>query len=400
MLCLLLFASVLPAQTIPWWKGTWDEAFEEAAHRNVPVLVACIQEDEEANDRIVAGLHIDGDFVKAAESRFIPVIASPSTHESRVVTTGEDVARVCGRFGTVTCSVHRRQEAVVRALLWEDGMVKTPAHIVLLPNKTEVGRLIDVHSTSAYLGLVQKAQATLGRGISAGQYRDGTRLLATARATFDKGEISQAWEALDSAAKILTGTPLGKRVEDLREHIRGLADRTIAHAIELAQEGKHLDALRALETGSERFQKTDRHKDLKQTHQDLSASQEGRVAARILRGEQRARPSFEQGKIYEEQRDYVRSAQAYYRALAMAPESEVERTARATIDRFRADPDIAALLGPVVADGESAIALARARILARERKRDEARVLIEKTLAEFPESRSATTLRGLLKGLQ
>ena len=73
---LAITVSVSPAQSIEWWSGDWESALGEAAARNVPIFVAWIMDDEEANDRIVAGLYKDETFIKAT-ARAVCVLACP-----------------------------------------------------------------------------------------------------------------------------------------------------------------------------------------------------------------------------------------------------------------------------------------------------------------------------------
>ncbi len=173
---------VLPASAqnqVLWWNGTWDAALKEARARNVPLLVAFVQDGEEANDRCVTGLLPDTEFVKAT-THALPMIASLGDHATRKQELNGQTLSVCARFGAIPCAAHRAIEPRARETLC-DGPVQTPQLVVALPDGTVTGRIVDVGASSQYAKLVKAAQRKLkGRGLTAAESANGRRLLKAA----------------------------------------------------------------------------------------------------------------------------------------------------------------------------------------------------------------------------
>jgi hypothetical protein len=140
LLILLLAPPALPQKFIHWWDKSYADGLAEARTRNVPVLLAFIQDNEEANDRIVTGLYQDPSFIKLTE-KCVPMVASLGAHETRKQPVRGHVRRTCSRFGAISCARHRNMDTQARSKFWPD-LVKTPSHIVIYPDGKEAGRII------------------------------------------------------------------------------------------------------------------------------------------------------------------------------------------------------------------------------------------------------------------
>ena len=142
-----------PSSTqVLWWSGSWDGAFAEAKTRNVPVLVVFIQDGEEANERIVTGTFRDPEYVKMTH-RCVPIVVSLQFHGLKKDETGGVVRAVCTKFGSTTCEAHQNLETPARVELCGTD-VQTPQHVLVLPDKTIVARIIDVAPVSGYQEMV------------------------------------------------------------------------------------------------------------------------------------------------------------------------------------------------------------------------------------------------------
>ena len=395
LILLCLTTTLLPAQ-IPWWGGEWEEALEEAQRRNVPLMVAFVMDGEEANDRVVSGLHQDAQF-QGALQRAIAVIASRDTHKPKEQKIKGKSVSVCSKFGFIKCSVHRRLEQAIRPLLFPDGRVQTPMHVVLLPDETEVGRVHDVNGTGVYVDLLKKAQKKLGgRGLTRKEFRRSLELLQVAKKALGDTDFLAAGTALDQLEKMATGTPVGKEASAIRSSWNKAGMAIATDAEQLAEKGEWVEALRRVRDGGRAFKGSSLAKDLRKVESRIGRTREGRAAARILKAEDRARPSFEKGVGYEAERDYARAVKAYYRVINLAEGSSLADKARVRLDALTSDRDIAPLVKKTVAQQEAELALKAARVLLR-KQRDEGRVALEKIVETWPKTSAADKARKLLK---
>lgn len=394
-LAFLLLTATLPAQ-IHWWTGTWEAALEEAAARNVPIMVAFVMDDEEANDRIVSGLYTDKQFHRALE-RAIPVMASMNTHKPKEQKVSGKSVSVCGKFGYVKCGTHRAIEREVRTTFFPTGHVKTPYHFVILPDETKVEGLHDVHGTSAYVDALERGQRKLGgRGLSSKEYRRSLDLLANARRSLGASDFLATAIHLDELEKIAGGTPIGKEAAEVRRSWTKAGTDIGTRAQELADQGEWVEALRLVRDGGAAFKGSPLQRSLKKVEGKLAKTKEGRIASRILKSETRAKPSFDQGVSFEEQRDYVKAVKAYYRVLNLASGSPLARKARTRLDDLTSDRDIAPLVKRTVAVQEGELALKSARTLLRKQP-DEGRAALRKIIDDWPKTPAATKAKKLLQ---
>ncbi|MAG56669.1 MAG: hypothetical protein CMJ83_10300 [Planctomycetes bacterium] len=275
--------------------------------------------------------------------------------------------------------------------------MRTPTHIVVLPDGTEVDRLIDVHGTDSYLGLIAQGQKKLGgRGMSAAHYVKSQRLLRDARLAVQKQEVLASVTVLDELDKLVRGTPLAKEVKELRAKVDAIGHLALARSRELAAAGKPVEALRLLDDSIVAFESSPLRRDLKRARAKLASSKEGRVAARILKSENRARPSYDKAVVFEREKDYVNAVRAYYRVLGVAPGSPMADRARVRVDELRADKDLAAILGDVITDREADLLFKKGQRLRRQKKKADAQRVFAELVEKYPGSASAAKAKKLL----
>lgn len=378
---------------IPWWTGSFDEGLEEARRRNVPVLVAFIQDGEEANERIVSGLHRSAGFLKLTR-KVIPIIASVTIHPQTTATVRGRKRKVCSRFGRMPCQVHKDQELAAREAFWgEDTPVKTPSHIVALPDKTEIGRLIDVHPAQAVDQLVQKAQKKLGRGLSREEYSRARAWLARAPDRVKKDEIEALLQEREEMLRTVAGTPLAKELEQVMARIEHHGQRLVGKASDLAAAKQEGEALRIVVGQWKRYKGTDAGKVMRSLENKLRRTKAGRAVIQELAREKRVRPWYEKAAVALGERRYGDAYRDYRRVFEAAPASRLGREALAEIEDLVQDPDI----GPLLATRrkkEAATALKKARtLMARSPKRGRKQLgMIVKLYAGMPEATEAAKL--------
>ena len=396
---LAITVSVSPAQSIEWWSGDWEGALQEAAARNVPIFVAWIMDDEEANDRIVAGLYKDESFIKAT-ARAVCVLACPGTHSPKEQRVRGKLTKVCSKFGSVPCVRHKKMEMEIRGLFWPTGKVATPTHVVVLPDEdeTKFRSMHDVVGSGTYVKAIADAQRKLGgRGLSGMEHRRARDLMAQGKESLAWSDLLQVMACLEELEPLVKGTPLGKTAASIREAVNAQGAELRQKAEEAAAAGRWIDAMRMLRDGGKVFKGTATARGLMKLESRLGRSREGREAVRILKAEARALPLFNKAVGYEKDRDYVKAVNMYYRVLSTAPEAPLGTKARARIDEFKADPAVNALVGRIVASRDANLEFKAARKLMRSGDEAGGRAMLQGILEKWPGTASAKKARQLLE---
>ena len=117
----------------PRWSPSIAEGLAEAKKRGVAFMVALNMDRERGNQGMVDDVYTSPEFHAAAGTC---VIAVASMFEHKLV-SGPGGARVCERFGSVTCEQHRLIEDTVRRDWLGRGPkddVESPRHFFLAPN--------------------------------------------------------------------------------------------------------------------------------------------------------------------------------------------------------------------------------------------------------------------------
>jgi hypothetical protein len=118
-----------PAPRIPW-RASLAAAFDEAAAKRVPVLIAVGMDDEVSNDTLRTRHFRDPEVVRAFAA-CAPLVASaygpPNPSEAHVEQDG-----VCGQYGSCSCAAHQAIEAYVVAEFFGGARSFTvPRHLAL-----------------------------------------------------------------------------------------------------------------------------------------------------------------------------------------------------------------------------------------------------------------------------
>ena len=342
LLISFLAPSAVSQKFIHWWDKSYEAAFTEARIRNVPVLIAFIQDDEEANDRIVAGLYEDSSFIKMT-GRCVPMVACITEHETKKQTVRGNVRSCCTRFGASTCSRHRHIDSYARPRYWKDD-VKTPSHIVVYPDGKEAGRIIDVAGTDTYVALVKKAQSKLGRGMTANLFDQVLEDLNAVDQALSKKDFEVGIKRLVSLEKICRKHPLETRIRGLWNQVNGEGAMILARAQDLQKQKSFLGALRLLSENSRRFKGARVYGALKAAEGKVRRTKEGRAAERLLKREARALPEFTKARKAEQGGDFVKAASCYEKVIKKAQETPLAQQAKARLDALKKDPDIGVLI--------------------------------------------------------
>jgi hypothetical protein len=401
-IALLLLAFAAPAQQpstkqVEWWSGTWEAAFTEAKTRNVPVLVVFIQDGEEANERLVTGTFTDPEYIKTTH-RVLPIVVSIQFHGIKKEEVGGVVKGVCSKFGSTTCDAHQNLESHARVELC-GSEVQTPQHVLVLPDKTIVGRIIDIAPVSGYQELVAKGVKKLGRGLTSAELKQVRDQFRDAEARIEKQDWAGAVKVTKEALNVTKGTPFAKQAEAILARIEEGAKKDLDRAAAAAKGGDALVALRILENAVEQFGGTDSAAALKKELARIRGTKAGAEAARVLGKEKRGMEAFEAGQTAEKAKDFVTARREYQRAATVASGTPLADRAQMRIDELAKDPDIKALFDRADKDGKAQAALKEAEKLLAAGSRDEARAAFKKIVEEFPGSTAAAAAKTKLEGL-
>jgi hypothetical protein len=114
------------AEGPPWFHGKLSEAQAEAKERNVPLVVCCVLEGEEASDRLQEALSEDKSFASLGTVAIL-LVANNGDHEQKEIrakdANGKRIKKsVCSAFGTDDCDAHKvHWDTVYKDYVMPDG---------------------------------------------------------------------------------------------------------------------------------------------------------------------------------------------------------------------------------------------------------------------------------------
>jgi len=385
------------------WRADYDAAFEEARERNVPVLVAVIQDGENENERMVRACYSNRDFVRLTEMT-VNVIASRGTSEDHGVIEVEvdgRTRRLCEKYGSVACFEHQDLEFAVFRDFSKDGSIDTPYHALVHPLDHRVlGFYDDYIDRASLMSLIKKAQREVGEGLDAEEYERVKAALASAESHLESKEVPAAVEALEEVSRVRADGGIADRVREKLDSIEETGYELLAKGKEAAASGKYPTAfqhLMAVKEGFASFRKLQR--EANRAERKWKSDPEGRKAAKAIELEPEAKERLESARRFLDGQNYERGlehlgdlldrydgtpsavrAAELLEALAKSPAS------RDAVQRFRAERECRRLLGE--AEGR------RAR-----GKLDEARSIYRKILETCPDSPPAAEAKSRLDEL-
>jgi hypothetical protein len=231
-----------------------------------------------------------------------------------------------------------------RALCWDNKQVTTPSHIFLLPNGDESGRIIDVHSCSAYEAAVHDAQKQLGRGLSREEFRGLEEGLRAVRGALGRDQLGEAVTRIAGIERIAAGTPFADQLAELQAEVTRKGEALVTRVEALHAERKALKALTLIDEGCTAFKGTKVHRELRALETKIKRTPEGREAAKKIRLAEKARPYMVKAAAAEKERDYLRAYLNYVRVLRSAGETPLGDDAHRRMMKLLEDPDIAPLI--------------------------------------------------------
>ncbi len=391
----LVFLVALPlaaqAKNVGWFEGTFEEALTEARERNVPLLVAFNQDEEESNESLIQGLYADATFIKLM-LRCVPVIAS--IHEHPPVKIG-GVAR-CSRFPAVTCAQHRRLETKAREVCWGERPVSTPSHVVLHPDGTEGARMIDMVSAGEIEGGLNVVRKKIGLGLTRDQLLTARTALKAGQAALTASDLAAALQALRTFDKEVVGTPMAAQSAALKQGIAAALDAELVRCRELVSTQQCEAALRASDKMRQALSGMPELSAWRAFDTELLKSKEGRAARKAIEAEERVKPVYDKGVALEAKREFGKAAAEYLRVVQAAPRTPLAQQASAKLAAFEADKDIAPLCAAALVEHSAELAYQSAHAMIAAGKAVEGRAALGEIVRQWPATQAAARAKKLL----
>lgn len=205
-------AAVVPP-LLPW-KGKLADAKVAAKERNVPILVHVILEGEEQNDEYREKILIDPDLLKRSVGALV-IVANNGLHDRKkidVVVDGEKTTKeVCAVYPLFDACAHHKAawDEIYLDYREENGDLKCPQTIVLLPEGAESGRIntSNVPEPSEISALLVEAIGKAGPGLTEDQLILVKKSLEEGRRFAAEEQWVLAWRSWSAVLAVTQKSP-------------------------------------------------------------------------------------------------------------------------------------------------------------------------------------------------
>ncbi len=318
---LALLAGLAPAQAQDA-KGivfceSYERAFQEATERGVPIMIAVIQDEEEANDDVWVNTLNAPEFI-AATQHTVSIIGNrgkEDLHGAREDLRDGKKVKVCKKFGSISCADHIKAEVGIFRDFARDGMLKTPQVMLVLPDQTVITALIDRHPLEEFLAAFVQAEKKLPNGLTQAEYGTLRANLAESKAWLEQGDLARVIEfALPYAERKSNATLIQEAVGLLAKvEERGKAE--MAAAEELITAKDYVNAVARLDEIVGRYRKSVIEKVAKERRATLVKNREVKAALNAAKRESTAREMLENADALRDAGHAERAEKLYQRLL-------------------------------------------------------------------------------------
>lgn len=321
----VLIAAVLAQDTRPTkaastgilWAESYEKAFEEANERGVPVMIAVIQDGEEANEDIWANMMHDPKFV-AASKHTVNLLANRGAdkdHGEVEVKRAGRTARVCGKFGVIPCVAHRRAEIGVFRDFARDGLLKTPMLIWSLPDQTIVAQLIDRHPLGDFLLAFEAADKKSPNGLDEDEVEAVRAGLESAKTLRAAGETAKVLAFALPFAKRESQSRLIQQVQKLLAEVEETGKQEMAAIDALIAAKDYPQALERYAAIAVSFKGSMVERIARERLKELNANAEVKAALKALKAEETARKLLERADAHTAKGETEKAQKLYDQLL-------------------------------------------------------------------------------------
>lgn len=366
----------LSAQAPPWWWGSFDKGVQEAADRNVPVVIVVIQDDEEANERVSDTLVGDKGFAKACEHA-VAFICSKKDHGLRKEKKGP--RKVCKRFGGIPCAMHIAHEQDMFLRLFVGKPVKTPQVLVCTPELKVVKSLVDVWGASAYVQAIRAARKKMGPGFTREEYVAAKRALAQAKTAVKRKDFPRAYRLVEDIVAHPSSSNLVKAAQKVQKQVVDDVGRAIQAAEESISEPVRLwTTLEILLSYEQKLDGTPLGKSIDTALRKLGRNRNVRATLARIKKQARLAPLYEKARAHEKKGRYIEARKAY---LSVRRKAKGLPLADRALDDVRRMESVDAIRKLFLAEAKRL--LERALALKKEGKDSQARRMLRKVVKDF-----------------
>ncbi len=310
VLVLAFSAIAEPPKNPVHWRADFDEAFEIALERNVPVVLAIIQDGEAENERMVPECYENKSFIELSRMCVMLVGSRGTSSEHGVLEVEVDgrTRRICNKFGSITCPEHQEVEMAIFREYSDNGSLDTPHHVIVHPEDRRVlGRHDDHVERSMLMSSIRKAQREVGRGLTDEDYAEAKKNLAEAADALKQKDYPKAIELYDWVASLRAD---GKLIESAGEklgEIEELGNEMLADAEKAGAKRDFGNAFLLISTIKEDFKffKKTLGKSASKLERALKKDPEGRAAAAALKLEPKAKAALEKAEQMIDMKNYL-----------------------------------------------------------------------------------------------
>jgi hypothetical protein len=253
LLAAVLLSCMLPSDPAPFpFADKYDQAFEEAATRNVPVLIVDFDSWDPKAKETIAAFYEDADFRKVTDQAVL-ILASQGDHGTKKQVIDGVERTVCKEFGGTVCQNHLRmltdlcRDAKVFAKIGVDGAIHTPLFAVITPTHDLVGSFSHEKLTAEITQLLRTAQKQVGPGLARSDWLKLVRGLADAKEQADLGEYATATEILEGLARIPGNYKPNAAVKSYHDSLETKGRELVVIAEQDWKNGHVLDAMTGMD---------------------------------------------------------------------------------------------------------------------------------------------------------
>ena len=234
VLCALVLTASAPSQAAPqkrkrakpgpptWYRGELDTALKEAHERNVPLLVCCSLDGEEASNRF-NGILRDSKALGVLNQNTIMILVSNGEHEKIKMkvtdASGKRVRKpVCSEFLTEDCDVHNLNwDKVYQRYVADqnEGQWALPETIVLGPDGTIQGRNSNGQppDLSTLVRSIESLHKKVGPSIAPGDLTEVRNKIAAGK-NLERGKFwIDSWQTWSRVLELAPAGPHRERAE-------------------------------------------------------------------------------------------------------------------------------------------------------------------------------------------
>ncbi len=220
--------------SIDWRPGAWESILEEAAIRNVPVLLAFVPPEVGLLRELQNRLYRDDRFL-AATADCVCVLAVDAEHKPR---EGGDPSK-CAEFPTVACADHVKVLKELFPQFAKDGEMRLPLHVLLSPDGKERER-VETNPVSdggaardkQIVAVTQGAVSAAGKGLERPLFVRFSRELPDAERALERNELGAAYASFREIAAMVKLGPFLQRAKAGLQEVETRGSALLAAAAE------------------------------------------------------------------------------------------------------------------------------------------------------------------------